>query len=68
MIFGQDNPPALSCLSKPVFILSIREKVVIVDVERGASLTERCGHKLLPQRAIEEEDGLFRRLRRRVRT
>jgi hypothetical protein len=68
MVFGQDNPSALSGLGEPVFILGIRGKVVIVDVERGAGLTERCGYALLPQRAIEEEDGRFRRLRRRVHT
>lgn len=68
MVFGQDNPSALSGLGEPVFILGIRGKVVIVDVERGAGLTERCGYALLPQRTIEEEDGRFRRLRRRVRT
>jgi hypothetical protein len=68
MVLGQDNPSALSGLGEPVFILGIRGKVVIVDVECGASLTERCGYALLPQRAIEEEDGRFRRLRRRVHT
>jgi len=68
MVFGQDNPAALSGLGEPVFILGIRRKVVVVDVERGAGLTERCGHTVLPQRTIEEEDGRFRRLRRRVRT
>ena len=68
MVFGQDNPSALSGLGEPVFILGIRRKVVIVDMERGAGLTERCGYALLPQRTIEEEDGRFRRLRRRVRT
>jgi hypothetical protein len=68
MVFGQDNPSALSGLSEPVFVLGIRGKVVVVDVECGTGLTERCGDTVLPQRAIEEEDGHFRRLRRRVRT
>ena len=68
MVFGQDDPPALSCLGEPVFILGIRRKMVVVDVECGAGLTERCGYSVLPQRTIKEEDGRFRRLRRRVRT
>jgi len=68
MVFGQDNPSSLSGLGEPVFILGIRGKVVVVDVERGAGLTERCGHPLLPQRTIEEEDESFRQLRRRVHT
>ncbi len=68
MVFGQDNPAALPGLGEPVFILCIRGKVVVVDVECGACLTKRCGHALLSQRSIEEEDERFRRLRRRVRT
>lgn len=68
MVFGQDNPAALPGLGEPVFIFGIWGKVVVVDVEYGTSLTERCGHALLPQRTIEEEDERFRRLRRRVRT
>lgn len=66
MVFGQDNPATLSGLGKPVFILGIGGKVIVVDVERGASLAERCSHAVLPQRTVEEEDG-FRPLRRRVR-
>jgi hypothetical protein len=68
MVFCQDNPSAPSGLGKPVFIHGIRGKVVVVDVERGTGLTERCGDKVLPQRTIEEEDGRLRQLRRRVRT
>ncbi len=68
MVFGQDNPSALPGLGEPVFILGVRGKVVVVDVERGAGLTKRCGNTVLPQRTIEEEDGRFRPLRRRVRT
>lgn len=68
MVFGQDNPSALSGLGEPVFILGIGRKVIVVDVERGAGLTKRCGNTVLPQRTIEEEDGRVRRLRRRVRT
>jgi len=41
MVFGQDNPLALSGLGEPVFILGIRGKVVIVDMEFGTGLTER---------------------------
>ena len=67
MVFGQDNPSALSGLGEPIFVLGVRRKVVVVDMERGAGLTERCGYAILPQRTIEEEDGL-RPLRRRVRT
>lgn len=68
MVFGQDNPAALPGLGEPVFILGIRGKVVVVDVERGTGLTERCGYAVLPQRTVEEEDGRLRQLRRRVRT
>ncbi len=68
MVFGQDNPAALPGLDEPVFILGIGRKVIVVDVERGASLAERCGDTVLPQRTIKEEDGRVRRLRRRVRT
>lgn len=68
MVFGQDNPAALPSLGEPVFILGIWRKVVVVDVERSASLTERCGDTVLPQGTVKEEDGRFRRLRRRVRT
>ena len=68
MVFGQDNPAALPGRGEPVFILGVRGKVVVVDVKRGADLTERYGYALLPQRTIEEEDERFRRLRRRVRT
>lgn len=67
MVFGQDDPAALPGFGEPFFILGIGGKVVVVDVERGAGLTERCGDTLLPQRTIEEEDGV-RPLRRRVRT
>ena len=68
MVFGQDNPTALPSLGKPVFVLGIGGKVIVVDVECGAGLTKRCGYAVLPQRTIEEEDGRFRQLRRRVRT
>lgn len=68
MVFGQDNPAVFPGVGEPVFILGIRGKVVVVDVECDADLTERCGYAVLPQRTIEEEDGRFRRLRRRVRT
>jgi len=68
MVFGQDNPPALSGFSEPVYVLGIGREVVVVDVKACTGLTERCSHTLLPQRTIEEEDRLFRRLRRRVRT
>lgn len=67
MVFGQDNPAALPSFGEPIFVLSIGGKEVVVDMERGASLTKRCGNTILPQRTIEEEDGL-RLLRRRVRT
>ena len=67
MVFSQDDPSALSGLGEPVFVLGIGGKVVVMDVERGASLAERCGDTVLPQRTIEEEDGV-RPLRRRVRT
>ena len=67
MVFGQDNPAALPSLGEPVFVLGIERKVVVMDVDRDAGLTERCGDTVLPQRTIEEEDGL-RPLRRRVRT
>ena len=68
MVFGQDNPAALSGLGEPVFILGIRGKVIVVDVERGAGLTERDSYALFSEGPIEEEDWSFRRLRRRVRT
>lgn len=68
MVFGQDNPAASSRLGEPVFVLGVGGKVVVVDVERGAGLTERGGYAVLPQRTIEEEDRRVRRLRRRVRT
>ena len=67
MVFGQDDPSSLSGLGEPVFILGIWGKVIVVYMEYGAGLTERCGYALLSQRTIEEEDG-FRRLRRRVHT
>ena len=35
MVFGQDNPAALPGLGKPVFILGIGGKVVVMDVKRG---------------------------------
>ena len=57
MVFGQDNPAALPGLDEPVFVFGIGRKVVVVDVERGASLPERCSDTVLPQRTIEEEDG-----------
>jgi hypothetical protein len=68
MVFGEDNPSALPGLGEPVFVLGILGKVVVVDVNRSSGLTERCGDRVLPLRTIEEEDGRFRRLRRRVRT
>lgn len=68
MVFGQNDPAALPSLGEPVFILGIGGKVVVVDVERGAGLAERCGDTVLPQRTIEEEDGRLRPLRQRVRT
>jgi len=67
MVFGQDDPATLPCLGEPIFVLSIWGKVIVVDVERGAGLTERCGDTVLPQGTVEEEDGV-RPLRRRVRT
>jgi len=68
MVFGEDNPTALTGLGEPVFVLGVGEKVIVVDVECSASLTERIGDTVLPQRSIEEEDRLVRPLRRRVRT
>lgn len=68
MVFGQNDPAPLSDLSQPVFILGIGRKVVVVDVERSTGLTERGGYAFLPERTIEEEYGLVRPLRRRVRT
>jgi len=58
----------LTGLGEPVFVLGVGGKVVVVDVECGAGLTERSGDTMPPQRPIEEEDWLVRRLRRRVRT
>lgn len=68
MVFGQDNPAASSGLQEPVFVFCIGRKVIVVDVEYSAGLTERSGDTVLPQRPIEEEDRLVRQLRRRVRT
>ena len=68
MVFGQDNPAALSGLSEPVFILGIGREAVIVDVKGYAGLAERDSYALLSEGPIEEEDWSFRRLRRRVRT
>lgn len=68
MVLGQDDPTMLSDLSKPDFILGIRGKVIIVDMDRSTGLAERCSYALFPQRTIEEENGLFKRLRWRVRT
>lgn len=68
MIFGQDDPAALSGLDEPVFILGVGGKVVVVDVKYGASLTEGSGDTVFSQRTIEEEDRFFRQLRRRART
>lgn len=58
----------LTGLREPVFVLGVGGKVIVMDVECGTSLTERSGYAVLPQRPIEEEDRLVRRLRRRVRT
>lgn len=55
-------------LGEPVLVLGVGGKVIVVDVECGAGLTERSGDTVLPQRPIEEEDRLVRPLRRRVRT
>lgn len=68
MVFGQDDPIASSRLGEPVFVFCVGGKVIVVDVECGAGLTERSGDTVLPQRPIEEEDRLVRPLRRRVRT
>jgi hypothetical protein len=68
MVFGEDNPTALTGLGEPVFVLGVGEKVIVVYVEYGTGLTERSGDTVLPQRPIEEEDRLVRPLRRRVRT
>lgn len=68
MVFGENNPAALTGLGEPVFVLGVGGKVIVVDVECGSSLTERSGDTVLPQRPIEEEDRLVRPLRRRVRT
>lgn len=68
MVFGEDDPAALTCLGEPVFVLGVGRKVVVVDVECGAGLTERGSDTVLPQRPIEEEDRFVRPLRRKVRT
>ncbi len=68
MIFGEDDPPASSGLSEPVFVFRIRRKVIVVDVEDGTGLTERGRDALLSQRPVKKEDEWFRRLRRRVHT
>ena len=65
---NQHNPAALPSFGEPVLVLGIRGKVVVVDVQCGAGLTERSGDAFLPQRTIEEEDGRVRPLRWRVRT
>ncbi len=67
MVFGKNNPAALPGLGEPVFVLGVGGKVIVVDVECGASLTERSGDTVLPQRPIKEEDRFVRPLRRRVR-
>lgn len=68
MVFGEDNPATLPGLGEPVFVLGVGGKVIVVDVEYGTGLTERSGDTVLPKRPIEEEDGLVRPLRPRVRT
>lgn len=68
MVFGEDNPAALTGFGEPVFVLGVGGKVIVMDVECGAGLTECCGYAVLPQRPIEEEDRFVRQLRRRVRT
>lgn len=68
MVLCQDNPAALTSFCEPVFVLRVGGKMIIVDVECSAGLTERCGHALLSKGTIKEEDWLVRQLRRRVRT
>lgn len=68
MVFGENNPAALTGLGEPVFVLGVGGEVIVVDVECGSGLTERRGDTVLPQRPIEEEDRFVRPLRRRVRT
>lgn len=68
MVFGEDNPAALTGFGEPVFVLGVGGKMIVVDVECSAGLTERSGDTMLPQRTIEEENRLVRPLQRRVRT
>ena len=68
MVFGENDPAALTGFGEPIFVFRIGGKVIVVDVEYGTDLTERSGDTVLPQRPIEEEDRLVRPLRRRVRT
>jgi len=57
MVFGQDNPATLSDLDQPVFILGIGGKVVVVDVERGPGLTERCATRFFSKERSRRKTG-----------
>src|ERR1035437_3407645 len=63
LIFGQDYPPMGSDISEPHPVLRIAVKMVIVDLNPETGVHECCSDRLYAQRAGDEEDSSFRRLR-----
>jgi hypothetical protein len=51
-IFGENDPAVVSDGGKPVLILGIGRKIIVVDVDCSPSVAQRCRDTLLSERTV----------------
>jgi hypothetical protein len=56
IIFREHNPAALADFKKPIFVFSVRGKVVVVDLDGLADLPQRLSDDLPTERTVDEEN------------
>ncbi len=56
VVFGKDDPAALADFKKPIFVFSVRSKVVVVDLDGLADLPQRLSDDLPTERTVDEEN------------
>jgi len=56
IVFGEHDPAALPNFNKPVFVFGVWDKVIVVDLDGLADLTQRLSDNLPTEGAVDEKD------------
>jgi hypothetical protein len=56
IIFREHDPAALADLDKPIFVFGVRDKVIVVDLDGLADLSQRLSDDLSAKGAVDEKD------------